>query len=194
MAVVGSEVVKEIVVPVAVVLVVAGVAVKAGAVRSETVRVKEVARPEPAEGLACTVTVLGPSGVEGWVVRVSVVEQLGLHDVGEKLAVTPDGRPEAEKVREAGVPFTRVAVIVVWVELPCEIERLPELEREKSKVGGGVVGLPYSKAPISGAEPSQGRWTPAPSVQVHDLSRVMELAVMETTFARSAEPNSAAAF
>ena len=45
-----------------------------------------------------TVIVEAPTGVEARVVMVSVVVQVGLHDTGEKDAVAPRGRPDAEKV------------------------------------------------------------------------------------------------
>ena len=66
------------------------------------------------------VTVIGeePAGVEGWVVMVSVVEQLGEQETGEKEWVAPVGKPEMEKSREEGVPLVRVAVIVDCAELP----------------------------------------------------------------------------
>ena len=91
--------------------------VMAGNVVSEMVRVKEVVLVVPPP-MAVTVIVELPRGVEAGVVIVRVVEQLGLQETGEKEAVAPVGNPVAEKLREAGVPVVRVAVIVVWVELP----------------------------------------------------------------------------
>ena len=86
--------------------------VMAGNVVSEMVRVKEVVLVVPPP-MAVTVIVELPRGVEAGVVIVRVVEQLGEQETGENEAVAPDGRPEAEKVNEAGVPVVRVAVIVV---------------------------------------------------------------------------------
>jgi len=44
-----------------------------------------------------TVIVDDPVGVDVAVVRVTLEEHVGLHDAGEKEAVAPVGRPEAEK-------------------------------------------------------------------------------------------------
>ena len=59
-----------------------------------------------------------PKGIEAEVLIVRVDEQFGEQETGEKEAVAPVGNPVAEKLREAGVPFTRVAVIVLMPELP----------------------------------------------------------------------------
>ena len=65
-----------------------------------------------------TVIVDDPVGVEAEVVRVTVEEHVGLHDAGEKAAVAPVGRPEAEKDTDCAVPETSVAVIVLDVDCP----------------------------------------------------------------------------
>jgi len=46
-------------------------------------------------------------------VKVNVVEQAGLHDVGENAAVTPVGKPEAVKVTAAVEPEVRVVETVL---------------------------------------------------------------------------------
>ena len=81
------------------------------------IRVKVVVLVVPPP-MAVTVIVELPRGVEAGVVIVRVVERLGEQETGEKEAVAPTGRPEAEKVNEAGVPVVRVAVIVDCAELP----------------------------------------------------------------------------
>jgi len=81
------------------------------------VRVKLVVREsEPA--VPVTVIVDDAAGVEVAVVRVNVVEQVGLHDPGENEAVAPVGRPEAENVTACVVPETSVAVIVLVTDCP----------------------------------------------------------------------------
>ena len=76
----------------------------------------EVWDREPARPV--TVIVDDPAGVDAEVVRVTVGEHVGLHDPGEKEAVAPVGRPEAEKDTDCGVPETRVAVIVLDTDCP----------------------------------------------------------------------------
>ena len=85
-----------------------------------------------------TVSVKVPVGVAASVVMVSVVVQVGLHDVGEKVAVAPAGRPDAVKETACVEPDERVEVMVVTTEFPCWTERLPPLARKKSKDAGGV--------------------------------------------------------
>ena len=65
-----------------------------------------------------TLIVDDPVGVDAEVVRVNVGEQVGLHDPGEKEAVAPVGRPEAENVTACVVPETSVAVIVLVTDCP----------------------------------------------------------------------------
>ena len=65
-----------------------------------------------------TVIVDDPAGVDADVVRVNVEEHVGLHDPGEKAAVAPVGRPEAEKDTDCEVPETRVAGIVLDTDRP----------------------------------------------------------------------------
>jgi hypothetical protein len=43
--------------------------------------------------------------------KVTVTVQVGLHGLFVKVAVTPEGKPVAEKVTDVVVPLTRVASI-----------------------------------------------------------------------------------
>mgnify|MGYP001606223662 CR=1 FL=1 len=61
------------------------------------VRVKVVVFAAPPVAVPVTVIVYVPAGVEAPAEIVSVVEQLGLQEVGEKIAAAPVGSPEAEK-------------------------------------------------------------------------------------------------
>ena len=82
-----------------------------------TVNVKVVVCDrEPATPV--TVIVDDPAGVDEEVVRVNVDEHAGLHDPGEKAAVAPAGRPEAENDTDWEVPETRVAVTVLDTDCP----------------------------------------------------------------------------
>ena len=65
-----------------------------------------------------TVIVDAPVGVDAEVVTVTVEEQVGLHDAGEKAAVAPAGRPEAENDTVCAVPETSVAVMVLVADCP----------------------------------------------------------------------------
>ena len=65
-----------------------------------------------------TVIVDDPVGVDTEAVRVNVDEHVGLHDAGEEEAVTPVGKPDAEKETDCAVPETRVAVIVLDTDCP----------------------------------------------------------------------------
>ena len=65
-----------------------------------------------------TVIVDDPVGVDADVVRVTDKEHVGLHDAGEKAAVAPVGKPEAEKDTDCAVPETSVAVIVLDTDCP----------------------------------------------------------------------------
>ena len=59
-----------------------------------------------------------PAGVDAEVVTVTVEEQVGLHDAGEKVAVAPAGKPEVEKDTDCAVPETSVAVMVLEADCP----------------------------------------------------------------------------
>src|SRR5438034_62347 len=80
-----------------------------------TVRVKVVVfcTPPPSP---VTVMVEEPMGVEAEVLRVRAVEQVGEQEGAE--AVTPRGRPVAEKVTDCEEPETKVAVMVLEPEEP----------------------------------------------------------------------------
>src|SRR5213080_4657166 len=82
-----------------------------------TVRVKVVVLCTPPPS-PVTVMVEEPMGVEAEVVRVRVVEQVGVQEMAEKEAVAPLGRPAAEKETDCEVPETRVAVMVFVTEEP----------------------------------------------------------------------------
>ena len=61
--------------------------------------------------VALIVSVLVPKEAEAVAENETVTVQVGLHGLLVKVAVTPLGKPEAEKVRDVVVPLTRVAVI-----------------------------------------------------------------------------------
>jgi hypothetical protein len=81
---------------------------------------------------AVTVMVELAPGVEPLVLRVSVEEQLGLQLFGEKEAVAPEGKPEAENVTGCVLPETNVALIALVTDEPAITDWLPELLSEKS--------------------------------------------------------------
>ena len=64
-------------------------------------------------------------------VRVDL--QFWLQDVGEKEAVAPEGRPDAEKDTDWVVPDVRMAVMMLVTEEPWVTDLAPPLEREKPK-------------------------------------------------------------
>ena len=57
-------------------------------------------------------------GVDDVVERLSPVEHVGVHAVGENTAVAPVGSPEAEKATACAVPETRAALTVLETEAP----------------------------------------------------------------------------
>ena len=57
-------------------------------------------------------------GVDGVVARLSPVAHVGVHVVGEKVAVAPVGSPEAEKATDWAVPETSAALRVLETEAP----------------------------------------------------------------------------
>ena len=73
------------------------------------------------------------------VVSVRVVAQVGVHAVGEKVALAPAGSPEVEKDTDCDVPESKVAVMVLETVPPWTTDWFPLLVREKSKGGGGAV-------------------------------------------------------
>ena len=78
-----------------------------------------------AKGLPVTVIVELPTGVVALVVMVSVLVQVGLHELTEKLAVAPVGSPLAVRLTAWVVPLTSVAVIVELPLLPWRTEIVP---------------------------------------------------------------------
>src|SRR5437867_7109241 len=74
-----------------------------------------------------------PGGVDAVVVRVRGVAQVGVHAVGEKVALAPAGSPEAVKDTACAVPETRVAVMVLEAVAPWTTDWSPLLVSEKSK-------------------------------------------------------------
>ena len=96
-----------------------------------TVKVKVVLRVTPPD-VPVTVIVEFPVVAELLAVRVSVEEQVGLQEVGEKDALTPEGRPEALKLTDCALPADKVAVTELVTELPCDTVLAPPLLIEKS--------------------------------------------------------------
>src|SRR5207237_943594 len=95
-----------------------------------TVRVKLVVRVTPPP-LPVTVMVAGPVGVLAEVVRVRVVEHVGVHEEAEKEAVAPGGSSDVEKVTDRELPETRVAVMVFVTDEPCVTDLPPPFASEK---------------------------------------------------------------
>ena len=77
--------------------------------------------------------------MDGTVERVRVVEQVGVHAVGENATVAPVGNSEAEKDTDCVVPETSMALRVLETEVPWATDLLPPLVREKVK--GVTAGL-----------------------------------------------------
>src|SRR5438876_9265657 len=80
-----------------------------------------------------------PVGVDAMVVSVRVVAQVGVHAVGEKVALAPAGSPAAEKDTDCDAPESKVAVMVLETVAPWTTVWSPSLASEKSKGGGGAV-------------------------------------------------------
>jgi hypothetical protein len=96
-----------------------------------TVRLNVVVRTS-APLVPVTVIVVVPSGVVPDVVNVTVVVQVGVQDVGEKLAVVPAGSPLALKLTDAAGPDTSVAVTPFPTAFPRMTDTFPPLLIEKS--------------------------------------------------------------
>src|SRR5262245_54026063 len=98
-------------------------------VGGETTRLKDVVRPR---GLPVTVIAKVPAGVAAEVVMVSVVEQVGLQEVGVNAIVVPLGSPEPVKLTEAVKltgcvkPACSVAVVVLAPDAPAVTITPPE--------------------------------------------------------------------
>jgi hypothetical protein len=87
-----------------------------------------------------TVIVYVPEGVDADVASVRVDEPPDVTDVGLNVAVTPDGRPLAEKATDWADPAVVAVLTVVVAELPAATEpEVGEVATEKSLVGGVVV-------------------------------------------------------
>jgi hypothetical protein len=96
-----------------------------------------------------TVTVAGVAVLLAVSVNTLVLVVL----LGLKEAVTPLGRPEADRLTLPLKPFCGVTVIVVMPLAPCKMLRLPgEAEREKFGVATGVVIDTLSKVAVARAE------------------------------------------
>src|SRR5438034_11810350 len=74
----------------------------------------------------------GPVEVLAEVVRVRVVEHVGVQEGAEKEALAPAGSPEAEKATDRELPETRVAVMVFVTDEPCVTDLSPPFDSEKS--------------------------------------------------------------
>jgi hypothetical protein len=81
-------------------------------------------------GLPVTVIAKVPVSVVVAVVMVRVDDQVGLHEVTEKAAVAPLGRPDTEKATACVRSEVRVAVMVVAPEAPWVTVMPPELLSE----------------------------------------------------------------
>src|SRR5439155_520583 len=82
--------------------------------------------------LPVTVMGKGPVGVLVEVVRVRVVEHVGVQEGAEKEALAPAGSPEAEKATDRELPETRVAVMVFVTDEPWVTDLSPPFDSEKS--------------------------------------------------------------
>jgi hypothetical protein len=103
----------------------------------------------PEVPVTVTVTVTGAAVVLAVSVNVLVLVVL----VGLKEAVTPLGRPDADKVTLPLKPFCGVTVMVLVPLAPCKMLRLPgEAEREKFGDATGVVTDTLSKVAVASAE------------------------------------------
>jgi hypothetical protein len=89
-----------------------------------TVREKLVVLVGPPTVTPVIVIVNVPVVALGAAVKVTTVEQVGVHVAGENDAVTPAGRPDAVKLTSWLVPESRVAVTVVVVLEPCATDPL----------------------------------------------------------------------
>jgi hypothetical protein len=65
-----------------------------------------------------TVIIEDPVGVDGEVVTVIVEEHAGLHEAGEKAAVAPVGKPDAESDTDCAVPETSAGEIMLDTDCP----------------------------------------------------------------------------
>ncbi len=112
--------------------------VKFGAGAAFTVKLRVVVFVKLAE-VPVTVTVTGPVTAEALAVNVKTLELVEL--VGAKAAVTPAGKPEAEKVTAALNPFCGVTAMVLVPPAPCVIVRLLGAAESVKFAGGGAFGF-----------------------------------------------------
>ena len=112
--------------------------VKVGAGAAFTVKLRVVVFVKLAE-VPVSVTVTGPVTAEALAVNVRTLEVGEL--AGAKLAVTPDGKPEAEKVTAALNPFCGVTAMVLVPLAPCVIVRLLGAAESVKFAGGGAFGF-----------------------------------------------------
>jgi hypothetical protein len=104
---------------------------------AETVRERAVAFDRLPE-VPVTVSVTVPVAAVLAADSVSVLELVVL--LGAKEAVTPLGRPEADKLTLELKPFCGVTAIVLVPLVPCTTVRLPGVA-ESEKFGGGATGM-----------------------------------------------------
>jgi len=108
-----------------------------------------------------TVNAYVPAAAPEEALRVSVVVQVAAQLDGEKLAVTPAGRPLADMETVWAVPVNSVAVIVSVAADPGLIwTDDPEAESEKVKaggVGGGAAAVVKVKSPEVARVPEESR-------------------------------------
>src|SRR4051812_47398400 len=96
------------------------------------------------------VTVAEPTAAEPLAVNVRMLLLVVL--AGLNVAVTPEGRPEADKVTVPVNPFRSVSVIVVVPLEPCVMETLVG-EAESEKSGGRAASkLTLSKVDVLSVE------------------------------------------
>ena len=90
-----------------------------------------------------TVTLKRPLEADCVVLIVRVKEHVGTHELGEKDAVAPLGRPEADKLTLLPLPDTNATFIVLVTLWPAVTVLSPLLDNEKSNDAGGfcVVAL-----------------------------------------------------
>ena len=113
--------------------VIVGVATVETATGADTVKVKAVLLVMPPP-VALTVIGKFPAGVDPLVLILSIVEQVGAQEAGEKDAVAPEGSPETLKETACAVPRAKVAVIELLTEVrQSRLKQLPEFVSEKSK-------------------------------------------------------------
>ena len=90
--------------------------------------------------VAVTMMLYEPAGVADDVETVRTEEHVGMQDAEPKLAVAPEGNPEAERVTACEVPEIRVAASVVLEDDPGATEaEVGFKDNEKSNPEAGSV-------------------------------------------------------